>query len=111
MTVLSIGTLGDFIAELREFKHRITLPVRWHGIRSAEQKEAVSFEVGAWATAIIGVDTDPDAYLAECMIACGRDSKATQNEGTVNAAKARTKLAEACDDIGLALRPGKYEVF
>lgn len=111
MSVVSIASLEDFIAELREFKHRVTMPVRWHQVRVAEQVEAISFEVGCWATAMVGLDTEPDCYLAECFTPCGRDSKATGSAGTENAAKCRQRLAEACDDIGLPLRPGKLEVY
>lgn len=110
MTIVSIAKLDDFIAELRECVYRINLPVRWHEVRAAEQKEAISFEVGAWATVLVGNEAEADSYLAECLIPCGRDSKAG-NDGTANAAKAKAKLAEACDDMNLKLRPGKWEVY
>jgi hypothetical protein len=114
MTTVSVASLADFIQELRDYAVRIKLPVRWHVLRQPEQKECVSFEVGAWATAMVGLETDPDAYLVECFMPCGRDAKAVGNgkEGSDNADKARAKLAEACDDTGcLQLRPGKLEVY
>jgi hypothetical protein len=113
MNTAAVPTLKDFVAELGEEKHRVAnRVVRWHSLRNPEQQECISFEVGAWATALVGNESDPEAYLLECYMPCGRDStKAKTTEGSDRAAKLRATLAEFCDDNGLRLRPGKIEVY
>jgi hypothetical protein len=113
MQVVAVAKLSDFIDEVREEAHRVAnRMVRWHVLRNPEQPEQISFQVGAWATALLGTETDPEQYLLECFVPCGRDSvKLPSTEGTDTAGKARQMLAEACDDKGLRLRPGKIEVY
>jgi len=113
MIVVNYTSLEDFLSDLRinstQIAHKL---VRFDGYRRAEQNEAITFEVGCWATCVV-LASDGD-FLMECALECGCDDTrrpATREDGTKFAAKARAKLAELCDDFGLSLRPGKIEVF
>jgi hypothetical protein len=109
MTVVEFASIDDFIAELRDecslIADRI---VRWHISRTPEQREGVSFQIDVWATALRkGGDED---LLLEFGQPVGSDSQHGQ-PGTQGANAIRSRLAEACDDLGLKIRPGKIEVY
>ena len=114
--IVQFGSLEDFIAELRaaEVSPRsntkiVDKIVRWKVNRMPEQKEAISFQVDAWATAIVA-EGESD-YLLEFGLIVGRDSLTTEStEGTDAAKRLREQLATACEELGLSLRPGKIEV-
>jgi len=112
MNVVGFASLDDFIGELRREKNNIAdRIVRWHENRSPEQEEQLTFHLEVWATAI--AKCEDNDYLLEFEAAAGRDSEIDgdrSSEASQRAATARAKLAEACDDLGLQLRPGKIEV-
>ena len=84
--------------------------VRWRVTRTPEQKEAISFQVDAWATAVI---SRPDAdYLAEWSATVGRDTVHNDDAGSKSAANLKKQLASICSVTGsLRLLPGKIEVY
>jgi hypothetical protein len=119
VNVLEIKDLEALIDELKEVRHRIAdRTVRWEVMHIPQSEVAI--QVGVWATAICrkdGSDTSSEEYLIEFGRPVGVDDlEITESDGggpvgTNNAAAMRAKLLEACDDLGLKLRPGKIEVF
>lgn len=111
MTTVGFDNLDDFIAELRGERDLIADKiVRWQLNRTPEQAEGFSFEVDVWATAVRkGGD---ESYLMEFGNVAGFDNNEEgTTSGTDSAATLKAKLTEACDDMGMKLRPGKIEVF
>lgn len=109
MITVEFDSLEDFIAELRDGQTvvRDNL-VRWKVGQTAEQAEAVTFEIDVWATAIVKLPEGEQLF--EFGRSVGSDD-ASGAHGTKAANAMRAALAEACDDLGLRLRPGKIEPY
>jgi len=104
---IEVTTIDDFCKELREEgskKNVWQLQVRYRIDRTAEQDEEISFQVGIWLTAVI--DYEEDRFILELALATGCDDQ----EGYSGTAKAE-EHQELCDDVGLKLRPGKFELY
>lgn len=115
MITVGFTSLDDFIAELAD-ADGLPLPsgisdkiVRWAYRRTPEQKEAISFQVDVFATAII---IRPDAdYLAEFGATCGSDTQNNEAAGSKAANTLKQRLTGACEPLSLKVLPGKIEVY
>lgn len=104
-------TIEDFCEELsaeaglgRIFEDTVRIRVD----RAAEQKEAITFEVGVWATALIR--SEVGEWVLEFGRIAGSDTRAA-NTGSDTAAEWLQKINAVCDRHGLHQRKGKIEVY
>jgi hypothetical protein len=110
MITVNFATLAEFISELEcGPKDVADSLVRWTVNRTPEQKEAISFQVDVWATAVI-VRSDAD-YLIEFGSTVGRNTQHNEAAGDREADKLKQRLIDACQQLHLHLRPGKIEVY
>jgi hypothetical protein len=107
--IIQLSTLEEFIAELQAAPDQILdRTVRIKINRIAEQREAVSWLVVVWLTAIQkGDDAD---YLMEFGKEIG-SSKTKDSPVEAKVAGMEAQLKAACELIGLKVRPGKLEVY
>jgi len=113
MIVIGFSTIIDFVAELKAERDNIADKiVRWQWVRTPEQPEQISFQVNVWATAIKrGGDIE---CLLEFGLATGRDrvqKNGTEGDGSRAAEQLLNALEDACESLGLEIRPGKIEVY
>jgi len=113
---VEVTTIEDFCSELRidaEKEQVWNKEVRYRIDRSPEQDEEISFQVGIWLTAI--VDVGEDRYILELGVPTGCDHTYVEGEddnvGTRLANGWKQRVQEICDDVGLILRPGKFELY
>ena len=108
---VEVTTIEDFCSELRidaEKEQVWNKEVRYRIDRSPEQDEEISFQVGIWLTAI--VDIGEDRYILELGVPTGCDETGSPR-GTHTANEWKQRVQEICDDVGLTLRPGKFELY
>jgi hypothetical protein len=107
---ITVQSLEDFIAELVAERENIADNiVRWQRNLSAEQKEAISFQVDVWATAVRRKEGE-EPWLLEFGQCCGSTSQHSE-QGRKVADEMRQQLAAVCEALSLKLRPGKIETF
>ena len=110
MITVGFTSLEDFIAELESAPNEVAdSMVRWQVARTPEQKEAISFQVDVFATAII-VRSDCD-YLAEFGKTVGSNTQHNEAAGDRAADTLKQRLIDACLPLHLHVRPGKIEVY
>lgn len=83
--------------------------VRFRMEAEPEQKEAVSFRIGLWLTAI--AQTPDGEYIMEYADWCGSDDPdaAPNDAGTQEAKRQIELVAVVCKEHGLVLLPGRIE--
>lgn len=114
MITAAFATLDDFMAEITAMRTQIAEgQVRWMKTRKPAQKEAVSFNVYCFATALrMGEVID---QLLEFGGIAGEDYEGrggATSQGSDKAEEWRLRLVAACHDAGLELLEGaKYEVY
>lgn len=111
---ITFSTIEAFISELeREWKagHVWRNQVRYDVVSRAEQKEAVSFEIGLILTAMIDEEGNGEGFLLESVIRCGSDdpSEAVPDAGSKQAQKNLKLVHAAANDCALSVLPGRLE--
>lgn len=109
---IELVTIEDFCAELST---EATAGRIYEGIvrvrtdRMPEQEEAISFEVGFWATAL--VKSGDGDWVLEFGRAAGRDTAGNPDGGTKQAAEWKKQIEAVCEAHDLTLRRGRIEVW
>ncbi len=117
---IAFGTVEDFCAELHRLAH--TSPnrlwqnqVRFRIDTEPEQKEAISFKIALWLTAL--AQTDEGEYVLEYADFCGSDDQDEKHfdrpvdAGTKEAMRRIEQVAVVAKDCNLVMLPGKIEQF
>lgn len=106
---IEFGTIEEFCEELREAAPDVLQKtVRLRIDRVPEQDEAVSFQVGVSATAL--VRTPDGDWVLEFGDIAGRDTVGNGPAGTDRAREWGRLLAATAREVGLRVRAGKIEV-
>lgn len=118
--IIQIPTIEDFIEELKASAPLIAFKtVRFLAHRGALQPEAISWQVDCWATAMVTSEEHEPAIL-EFAANLGREyekprkgpNEDEERDGPSRRAKAiAAQLKEACEPLGLQLRPGRIEAW
>lgn len=111
MMRVECGSINEFVDELiaeaadgRIYKQIVRVRVD----RNPEQKEAVTFCVVFHASALVGDPGDANELLHYDGVA-GHDNM-TLGRGTDIAKMWRGEIQAVCQDHGLTIRPGKFEL-
>lgn len=102
---LTFSSLEEFIGELAVLRENVSLPVRFR--REEEAVNEAIITIGARASAIANVEGEQ--ALLEWSDWLGRDVHG-DDFGSQQAQQAEDTLAEACQKLGLTLRPGRIEL-
>lgn len=106
---IEFGTIEEFCEELREAAPDVLhKTVRVRIDRVPEQAEAVSFQVGVWATAL--VRTGDGDWVLEFGDIAGRDSPGNKSAGSDRATEWQRLVLATARESGLRVRSGKIEV-
>lgn len=108
---VELTTIEDFCCELEAEAaqgHVHGNIVRLRTDRTPEQDEAISFQVGLWATAV--VKREDAQWLLEFACVGGSDEGA-EDAGSEVVARWRKQVQRVADRHGLEVRPGKIEIW